>query len=86
MTIPRFSLAHDEFQAADSPKYLAYSTREFELPVDGPATFAVPFYHVVESPYEEFDDDFTRPRACEVTLDRGSSTATWRVDLSLIHI
>jgi hypothetical protein len=38
------------------------------------------FYHVVESPYEDFDDDFTRLRACEITLDRGASTATWRVD------
>ena len=39
-----------------------------------------PFYHVVESPYEDFDDDFTRLRACEVMLDRSRSTATWRVD------
>jgi hypothetical protein len=39
-----------------------------------------PFYHVVESPYEDFDDDFTRLRTCEVTLDRRSSTAAWRVD------
>jgi uncharacterized protein DUF6081 len=39
-----------------------------------------PFYHVIESPYEDFDDDFTRLRACELTLDRGSSTAAWRVD------
>ncbi|MFI6736229.1 DUF6081 family protein [Nonomuraea sp. NPDC050451] len=39
-----------------------------------------PFYHVVESPYEDFDDDFTRLRTCEITLDRGRSTATWRVD------
>jgi hypothetical protein len=39
-----------------------------------------PFYHVVESPYEDFDDDFTRLRASEVTLDRSSSTAVWRVD------
>jgi hypothetical protein len=35
---------------------------------------------MVESPYEDFDDDFTRLRACEVTLDRSSSTAAWRVD------
>ena len=138
VTIPRFSLSHDSFQAADSPKYLAFSTGEFELPPDRPATFAVdlaveniggdpadyrrgmaafhafdldvskrvfavvgtstrvlalheqlglggggagePFYHVVESPYEDFDDDFTRLRACEITLDRSRSTATWRVD------
>ena len=130
VTIPRFSLSHDSFQAVDSPKYLVFSTREFELPPDRPATFAVdlaveniggdpadyrrgmaafhvfdlevtqrvfavcgtstrvlalheqlglggggagePFYHVVESPYEDFDDDFTRLRACEVTLDRSS--------------
>jgi hypothetical protein len=39
-----------------------------------------PFYHVVESPYEDFDDDFTRLRACEITLDRMKSTAAWRVD------
>jgi hypothetical protein len=39
-----------------------------------------PFYHVVESPYEDFDDEFTRLRACELTLDRGRSTAAWRVD------
>jgi hypothetical protein len=38
------------------------------------------FYHVVESPYEDFDDDFTRPRASEITLDRSGSTAVWRVD------
>jgi hypothetical protein len=137
VTIPRFSLSHDRFQSADSPKYLIFSTREFELPPDRPATFAVdlaveniggdpadyrrgmaafhvfdlvsqrvfaacgtstrvlalheqlglggggagePFYHVVESPYEDFDDDFTRLRACEITLDRSTSTAAWRVD------
>jgi hypothetical protein len=138
VTIPRFSLADDRFQSADSPKYLVFSTGQWELPPDRPATFAVdlaveniggepedyrrgmaafhvfdlevskrvfaacgtsrrvlalheqlglggggagkPFYHVVESPYEDFDDDFTRLRECEVTLDRGGSTAIWRVD------
>jgi hypothetical protein len=136
VSIPRFSLSHDTFQPADSPKYLIFSTRPFELPPGRPATFAVdlaveniggnpedfrrglaafhvfdfeaskrvfavcgtstrvlalheqlgswgadePFYHVVESPYEDFDDDFTRLRACEVTLDRSESTAAWRVD------
>jgi hypothetical protein len=137
VTIPRFSLSHDRFQAADSPKYLIFSTGRFELPPDRPATFAVdlaveniggepadyrrgmaafhvfdlvskrvfavvgtstrvfamheqlglgaggagqPFYHVVESPYEDFDDDFTRLRASEITLDRSSSTAAWHVD------
>jgi Family of unknown function (DUF6081) len=131
VTIPHFSLAH-------SAKYLIFSTRQFELAADRPATFAVDlavkniggepadyrrgmaafhvfdprvskrvfavvgtstrvfamheqvapaagaagglFYHVVESPYEDFDDDFTRLRACEITLDRSSSTAAWRVD------
>ena len=136
VTIPRFSLSHDTFQPADSPKYLVFSTHRFELPPDRAATFAVdlaidniggdpadfrrglaafhvfdfdvskrvfavcgtstrvlalheqlgawgagePFYHVVESPYEDFDDDFTRPRTCEITLDRHRSTATWCVD------
>jgi hypothetical protein len=138
VAIPRFSLSDDSFQSADSPKYLVFSTRQFGLPPDRPATFAVdlavenlggdpedyrlgiaafhvfdlavskrvfaacgtstrvlalhehlpmggggegePFQHVVESPYEDFDDDFTRLRACEVTLDRSRSTATWRVD------
>jgi hypothetical protein len=134
--IPRFSLAHDTFQPADSPKYLVFSTGQFQLPPDRPATFAAdqavdnlggdpgdyrrgmaafhvfdfdvskrvfavcgtatrvlalheqlgawgagePFYHVVESPYEDFHDDFTRLRTCEITLDRSTSTATWRVD------
>ena len=131
VTIPRFSLAH-------SAKYLIFSTRQFELSRDRPATFAVDlavqniggepadyrrgmaafhvfdpdvskrvfavvgtstrvfamheqvapavggpgelFYHVVESPYEDFDDDFTRFRASEITLDRSGSTAAWRVD------
>jgi Family of unknown function (DUF6081) len=131
VTIPRFSLAH-------SAKYVVLSTRQFELPADRPAAFAVDlaveniggdpadyrrgmaafhvfdpavskrvfavvgtstrvfamheqvapagggsdelFYHVVESPYEDFDDDFTRLRASEITLDRGNSTAVWRVD------
>ena len=138
VTIPRFSLSHDRFQAVDSAKYLVFSARDFVVPPDRPATFAVelavtnfggepgdyrramaafhvfdlevsqrvfavcgtstrvlalheqlglggggagePFYHVVESPYEDFDDDFTRLRACEITLDRRSSSAAWRVD------
>jgi Family of unknown function (DUF6081) len=130
VTIPRFSLPH-------SGKYVIFSTREFELPPEGSATFAVdlaveniggepadfrqgmaafhvfdlvskrvfavvgtstrvfamheqvglgggglgePFYYVVESPYEDFEDDFTRLRASEITLDRSRSTASWRVD------
>jgi hypothetical protein len=136
VTIPRFSLSHDAFQAADSAKYLIFSTRQFQLPPDRPAAFAVdlavkniggdpgdyrrgmaafqvfdlpvskrafsvvgtatrvfamdeqlgswgarePFIHVVESPYQDFGDDLTRLRTCEVTLDRGRSTAAWRVD------
>src|SRR5919197_5543382 len=138
VTIPRFSLSHDRSQSADSPKYLIVSTRQFELPPDRPATFAVdlavkniggepldyrrgiaafqvadleaskrvfsvcgtstrvlalhehlplagggpgePSVRMVESPYEDFDEDFTRLRACEITLDRSSSSATWRVD------
>jgi hypothetical protein len=137
VTISRFSLSDDRFQAADSVKWLTLSTRQFELPPDRPVTFAVdlavqniggdpvdyrrgiaafqvadlevtrrvfsvcgtstrvlalhehldfggggsgePFIHTVESPYEDFDDDFTRPRACEITLERSRSTATWRV-------
>ena len=39
-----------------------------------------PFYHVVESPYEDFDDDFTRLRASEITLNRSRSSAAWHVD------
>jgi Family of unknown function (DUF6081) len=39
-----------------------------------------PFIYMVESPYEDFDDDFTRLRACEITLDRSRSTAAWHVD------
>jgi hypothetical protein len=141
VTIPRFSLAHDTFQPADSPKYLVYSTEEFEVPPDRPATFLAdmaveniggtpedyrramaafhvfdfeaskrvfaacgtstrvlalhellgswgasdPFYHVVESPYEDFEDDFTRYRSCEITLDRSSSTVTWQVDGHVVY-
>jgi hypothetical protein len=44
-----------------------------------------PFYNVVESPYEDFDDDFTRLRACEITLDRSRSAAAWRVDGHTIY-
>jgi hypothetical protein len=138
VTIPRFSLAHDEIQSVDSLKYVVMSTRQFELPPDRPATFAADlaieniggnpadsrqglaalqvadveatkrvfsvcgtstrvlamhehlplggggpgelFIHVIESPYEDFEDDFTRLRACEITLDRSRSSAAWHVD------
>ena len=141
VTIPRFSLSHDTAQSGDSLKYVTVSTSQFELPPDGPATFAAdlaveniagepqdyrrgiasfqvgdleaikrvfsvtgtstrvfamhehlpmggpgdPFIRVVEAPYEDFDDDFTRFRDCEITLDRSTSTATWRVDGHTIH-
>ena len=46
-------------------------------PDGGPAE---PFIHVVESPYEDIGDDFTQLRACEITLDRSTSKATWHLD------
>ena len=51
----------------------------------GPWRAAAPFIYVAESPYADFDDDFSRLRGCEVTLDRSSSTATWRVDGHTIY-
>jgi hypothetical protein len=50
VTIPRFSLAHDSFQPADSAKYLIFSTRQFELPPDRPASFAVDLWDVPQEP------------------------------------
>jgi hypothetical protein len=44
-----------------------------------------PFIYMIESPYEDFDDDFTKLRVCEITLDRRNSTAAWRVDARPIH-
>jgi Family of unknown function (DUF6081) len=44
-----------------------------------------PFIYMVESPYEDFDDDFTRLRACEITLDRSRSSAAWRVDGHVVY-
>jgi Family of unknown function (DUF6081) len=59
------------------------STRVFamheHLPLGGRGA-GEPFIHVVESPYEDFDDDFTTFRECEITLDRSRSTAAWHVD------
>jgi hypothetical protein len=40
---------------------------------------------VAESPYADFDDDFTRLRECVITLDRGASTAAWTVDGQAIY-
>jgi Family of unknown function (DUF6081) len=77
------------FQVAD----LGVSKRVFSVTGTSTRVFAMhehvplggggpgePFVHVVESPYEDFDDDFTRLRACEITLDRSRSTAAWQVD------
>src|SRR5829696_2613825 len=91
VTIPRFSLSHHALQAVDSPKYLVFSTRDFELPAGRPATFAADLaveniggepadYRRGMAAFHDFDGDFTRLRTCELTLDRSSSTATWRVD------
>ena len=44
-----------------------------------------PFIYMVESPYEDFDDDFTRRRACEITLDRSRSSAAWRFDGHVVY-
>src|SRR3954452_5884438 len=43
VAIPQFSVSGDGFQAADSVKLLALSTRTFQLPPDRPATFAADF-------------------------------------------
>jgi Family of unknown function (DUF6081) len=64
------------------------STRVFamhEQVAPGVAELGDPFFHVTESPYDDFDDDFTRLRTGEVTLDRSTSTATWHVDGSKIY-
>ena len=59
------------------------STRVFamheHLPLGGGGPGEL-FVHVVESPYEDFEDDFTRLRPCEITLDRSTSTVAWHVD------
>jgi hypothetical protein len=67
VTTPRFSLSHDTFQPADRAKYLIFSTCQGE-----------PLYHLGESPYEDFDDDFTRLRTCEITLDGQGLDVRWR--------
>jgi hypothetical protein len=77
------------FQVAD----LEESTRVFSVTGTSTRVFALHeqlrlggggagerFVHVIESPYEDFDDDFTRFRACQITLDRSRSTAAWHVD------
>ena len=83
-------VTYDELRGPDldaslwSPARLPLPTGE-HVPLDpmlglGGGGAGEPFYHVVESPYEDFDDDFTRLRACEITLDRSRSTAAWRLD------
>jgi Family of unknown function (DUF6081) len=64
--------------AVDGTSTRVFAMHEQVAPADGGAGEL--FYHVIESPYEDFDDDFTRLRVAEVTLDRGSSTAVWHVD------
>jgi hypothetical protein len=57
------------------------STRVFAMHEQvGPSEAGESFFHVIESPYEDFDDDFTRLRTSDVTLERSRSTATWHVD------
>jgi hypothetical protein len=51
----------------------------------GPWEAVEPFIYMVESPYEDFDDDFTRLRTCELVLDRSRSAAAWRVDGHTIY-
>lgn len=138
IAIAEFTLADDRDQAADSVKFLALSTRVFELGPQRPATFAAGlavdggtddyrggiaclqvadldgthrvfsvggtstrvlalhehlapdasgerFIHVAESPYEDFGDDFTRFRECEVALDRATGLVIWRVDGRTIY-
>lgn len=43
------------------------------------------FGHAVESPFLDFDDDFSDFRACEVTLDRSAGSARWVVDGQTIY-
>jgi hypothetical protein len=43
------------------------------------------FTYLVEAPFVDFDDDFTKFRACEVALNRGSGSAEWRVDGKTIY-
>lgn len=58
----------------------ATSTRVFAIRERLPFVEGEPFVHVVESPFIDFDDDMTRPRTCEVELDRSRGRAAWRVD------
>jgi hypothetical protein len=62
------------------------STRVFALDEQLSAGEAgEPFIYMVESPYEDFDDDFTRLRECEITLDQRRSTAAWHVDGQTVY-
>jgi hypothetical protein len=58
----------------------ATSTRAFALRERLPFAEGTTFCHVVESPFVDFDDDITRPRMCEIELDRSRGHAAWRVD------
>jgi hypothetical protein len=40
---------------------------------------------MVESPYADFGDDFTRFRTCQLTLDRSDSTVVWQVDGQTVY-
>jgi hypothetical protein len=62
--------------AVDGTSTRAFAMHEQVAPSDAGELF----YHVIESPYEDFDDDFTRLRAVEITLDRDRSTAIWHLD------
>jgi hypothetical protein len=76
VTIPRFSLSHDRLQSADSPKYLVFSTREWELPPDRPATFAADL--AVENIGGEADD-FRRGMAAFHVFDLEVSSRVFAV-------
>lgn len=63
------------------------STRVFAMheQLPGKTAAAAPFAHAVEAPFVDFDDDFTRFRTCEITLDKHRSSAEWRVDDQLVY-
>ena len=89
-------MAYDELLGPDldaarwSPMHMPLPTGGEHIALDPNAEVAVGegevrgpgelFVHVVESPYEDFEDDFTRLRPCEITFDRSTSTVAWHVD------